>query len=83
MYLGVSSVEYYKDYKILLIFENNEKKVFDVSPYLDKGNFKELKETKLFKTVHIAFDTIEWDNGVDLDPETLYSDSKPLNPSPN
>ena len=26
MYLSVKSVEYYKDYKLIITFENNEKK---------------------------------------------------------
>ena len=35
MYLSVKSVKPLNGYKLLLKFENNEEKVFDVSPYLD------------------------------------------------
>jgi hypothetical protein len=35
MYLGVKDVKPLSDYKLLLTFENDEKRYFDVSPYLD------------------------------------------------
>jgi hypothetical protein len=78
MYLSVVSVKPLKDYKLLLKFENNEEKIFDIKPYLDIGKFQELKDEKLFKTVKISFDTIEWNNGLDFDPEILYEKSSAL-----
>ena len=44
-------------------------------PYLDKGIFQELKDENLFKAVKVSFDSIEWPNEADIDPETLYEDS--------
>jgi len=64
------------DYDVLLTFENNEKKVFSMKPYLNLGSFSELKNEAIFKTVKVSFDTIEWINGVDIDPEELYERSK-------
>jgi hypothetical protein len=49
-----------------------------MTPWLDKGAFRELADDKLFATVRVSFDTIEWTNGSDLCPETLYEDSIPL-----
>jgi hypothetical protein len=43
---------------------------------MDTGLFKTLKDEKMFKSVRVAFDTIEWANGVDLDPEVLYEKGK-------
>ena len=34
-----------------------------------------LKDDKLFYTVKKSFDTIEWANEADFDPETLYQKS--------
>jgi hypothetical protein len=34
MYLSIKRVKALEDYKLLLEFENNERKIFDVSPYL-------------------------------------------------
>ena len=75
MYFGVIKVKPLDNYKLLLTFENNEERIFDMKDYLNHGVFKELKDKKLFNTVHISFDTIEWGNGADLDPETLYEKS--------
>ena len=63
------------NYKLILTFENNEVKIFDMIPYLDKGIFQELKDENLFKAVKVSFDSIEWPNEADIDPETLYEDS--------
>jgi hypothetical protein len=46
-----------------------------MKPYLDFGLFQELKDLRLFKTVRTSFDTIEWENEADLDPELLYQKS--------
>ncbi len=72
MYLSVIDVKPLDGYKLLLTFENEEKRLFDVSPYLSIGKFSELKEHSLFNTVKIKFDSIEWNNSLDLDPELLY-----------
>ncbi len=75
MYLAVKKVEPQDNYFLLLTFENGEQRQFDVKPYLDFGIFQELKDLKLFKTVRTSFDSIEWDNEADLDPELLYNKS--------
>ena len=75
MYLAVKDVKPLNDYFLLLKFENEEEKLFDVKPYLNIGKFRELKNEKLFKTVRVCFDSIEWDNQLDLDPELLYQKS--------
>jgi len=75
MYLSVNKVKALSGYRLELTFENNEIKVFDVTPYLDTGVFAALKDEKMFKRVKVSFDTIEWPNGIDLDPEVLYEKS--------
>ena len=47
-----------------------------MKPYLNIGVFQELKDLNVFKTVKTSFDSIEWDNGADFDPEILYQKSK-------
>ena len=76
MYLSVNKVKPLADYKLELTFENKEIKIFDVKPYLDTGLFRTLRDEKVFKMVKVSYDTIEWPNGVDLDPEVLYEKSK-------
>ena len=75
MYLAIKDVKPLENYCLLLKFENNEERIFDVKPYLNIGKFKELKDEKLFTSVKICFDSIEWENKLDLDPELLYQKS--------
>ncbi len=75
MYLAVKEVKPIENYKLILTFENNEVKIFDMNPYLDKGIFQELKNENIFNAVKVSFDSIEWPNEADIDPETLYEDS--------
>jgi len=75
MYPAIIKVEPLEGYRLLLTFENKERRIFDVSPYLNLGKFSELKELGLFNTVKVKFDSIEWQNQLDLDPELLYKNS--------
>lgn len=75
MYLAVKSVEPICNYNLILTFDNGEKRKFDMNPLLNLGIFKELRDITKFNSVRISFDTIEWDNEADLDPEILYKNS--------
>ena len=78
MYFAVKEVIPINDYLLHLKFKNGEEKIFDMKPYLSIGIFKELKDELLFKTAKVSFDTVEWDNEADIDPETLYKESVSL-----
>ena len=68
----VISVEAVKEHILKLSFENNEIKLFDVSPYLDKGIFKELQDYNYFKQASVAFGSVEWPHEQDFSNDTLY-----------
>lgn len=78
MYLSIKDVKALDEYRLLLTFENEEKRIFDMRPFLEKGIFKELQDKNMFNTVKVSFDTIEWANEADMDPEMLYEDSIPV-----
>jgi hypothetical protein len=78
VYIGAKAVQPLAAFQLLITFENGEQRVLSLEPYLDKGVFRELRDSKLFDTVRISFDTVEWANGADLCPETLYADSVPV-----
>jgi hypothetical protein len=59
-------------FTLLLAFDNGERRVFDMKPYLDRGVFRELKDPGYFGQVRVAFDSIAWPHGQDLDPDHLY-----------
>jgi hypothetical protein len=77
MYSTVTSVEATDDFRLILEFDKTEKRIFDAKPILNFGRFNELQDIKQFKSVHHSFDTIQWDNELDLDPEYLYNKSEP------
>jgi hypothetical protein len=71
----VINVKPEKNFSLLLTFGNGEVKRFDVKPYLEIGIFKELKDIGLFNSVKPFLGSIQWANGVDLCPDTLYLES--------
>jgi hypothetical protein len=78
VYLAISEVVANQDFSLSIVFETGEMRILDMKPYLDFGVFKRLRDFERFRRVRIAFDTIEWDDGVDLDPEFVYQKSAPL-----
>ena len=64
------------DFTLSLTFTNGEVKIFDVKPYLDIGIFKELKKREIFNSVKPFLGSVQWINGQDFCPDTLYLDSK-------
>jgi hypothetical protein len=72
----VNNVRPNEDYTLSLIFDNDEEKIFDVKPYLDRGIFVQLKDRRIFNSVKPFLGSIQWMNGLDFCPDTLYLESK-------
>lgn len=68
-------VKVLENYKLEILFDNSEKKIFDVNPYFKFKKFFELKEKNIFNSVKIAGLSIEWENGADICPDELYNNS--------
>ena len=64
------------DFTLAITFDNGEEGLVDMKPHLGFGVFQKIADYESFKCVHVAFDTIEWDCGVDLDPEFVYAKSR-------
>lgn len=75
MFFAVINVKPLENYFLHLTFKNGEEKVFDMKPYLETGVFKSLKDINIFNTAKVSFDTVEWINKVDIDPEILYAEA--------
>lgn len=71
----VANVKPEKDFTLSITFSNGEVKFFDVKPYLHIGIFKELNDLSIFNSVKPFLGSIQWCNGVDLCPDTLYLES--------
>ena len=76
MYPSVTAVVPRDNYMLDITFSNGESGVLDMKPYLGFGIFNRIKDCKSFEKVTVAFDTIEWESGADLDPEFVYDKCK-------
>ncbi|MCF7920114.1 MAG: DUF2442 domain-containing protein [Candidatus Cloacimonetes bacterium] len=76
--LDVISVEPQKDNRLLIIFENQERRLFDMTPYLDKKPFIKLKDSPLFMKATVAYGTVVWPGNIDIAPETLWMYSRKI-----
>ncbi len=68
----VIKVQPLPDYKLLLFFDTNEKKIFDVAPYITGDWFGKLADLDYFNSAHIAGKTVQWVGGQDIAPHELY-----------
>jgi hypothetical protein len=72
MHPAVVNVVPRDNYQIYVEFDNDECGILNMEPYLDFGIFSKIKDQSLFAKVRVSFDTIEWGNGIDLDPQFVY-----------
>jgi len=78
MYASIVKVTPVEGFSLVVIFDNGQTRILDMRPFLDFGVFRQIKKTEEFNRVHVAFDTVEWDCGVDLDPEFVMTRSLPI-----
>ena len=64
------------DYLLQVLFDNNERKVFDVKPYIKGDWYGQLKDINYFKRVSTDGFTVVWPEGQDICPDELYYDSR-------
>ncbi|WP_297073760.1 DUF2442 domain-containing protein [uncultured Duncaniella sp.] len=70
--LRIIDVDYMGDYTLALTFNNGEKRIANLRPYLHGEVFGELLDKNNFIQYGLNRVTIEWANGADLAPEFLY-----------
>ena len=73
MHPSVTKVTPSEDFTLFVTFANGEEGVLDMKPHLGFGVFTRIADYAQFKTARVSFDTVEWDQGVDLDPEFVYA----------
>jgi len=66
-----------EDHVLLVVFNNDERRLFDVKPYITGFWYGMLEDEGFFKTVRIAGGTVEWADGQDIAPHELYELSVP------
>jgi len=71
----IKAVKPNPDYTLTLTFTNGEVKRFDAKPYLSIGIFRELRDLGTFNSVRPFLGSVQWANGQDFCPDTLYEES--------
>lgn len=74
-YPKVRSVKATDNHMLIVEFDNNQKKQYDVAPLLDKEIFSPLKNTALFKSVRVEQGgwAVSWSDEIDLSEFELWS----------
>jgi hypothetical protein len=80
MYWDVKTVKPLPNYKIFVEIEDGRRGIFDMTPYLDRGVFRELRDVHYFNRVGILFGAVTWPNDQDIAPETLLAEMRPVEP---
>jgi len=63
------------DYKLKIVFTNDEQGIYDCSQLLDFGVFQELRDVKYFNQVTVCDGTVAWPHDQDICPDTIYIDA--------
>ena len=69
------------DHRLLLEFQNGETRLFDLSPWLDKGVFRALRNNPAFAEASVVDGSVEWPGEIDLSYDTLYLRSVAVQPT--
>ena len=59
-YIRVIRVTPLSDHRIDVEFEDGNRGIYDMTPLLDKGVFKALRDDALFNRVHVACGVVTW-----------------------
>ena len=70
-YIEVVSVKPLGNHRLRVSLSDGKQGIFDMSPYLSKGVFKQLRDPAYFALVKPVFTGIGWPNGQDLSPFTI------------
>lgn len=73
--LDVITVTTHNDYTLELVFENGERRIFDMKPFFDKKPFSKLCNSPLFFKASVQYGTVVWPGNLDIAPETLWNRS--------
>jgi len=88
----ITDVKPVKEYKLIITFDNNESRLYDMKPFIQKGTvFENISNESDFNRVYvdethcIAWDidpnvdsSEVWSNKIDLCPDGCYVDSVPI-----
>ena len=74
----VKQVHPLADYRLEIVFENGEHRMFDVKPHLQRGVFVRLQNRAVFQAAQVVAGSVEWPGELDLSYDTLYLEGQPI-----
>ena len=74
----VKAVQPQNDYTLIITFATGEKKLYDCKPLLSYPAFQPLQNLDLFFKAHVKYDTVVWNDKLDIAPESLYENGIPI-----
>ena len=81
MHWDVTTVKPLSENRIYVELVDGRRGIFDLTPYLDHGIFRELKDPAYFRRVDVQFGAVSWPHGQDIAPETLLAELAPVDVS--
>jgi hypothetical protein len=78
--IRINSVKPTHDFVVHVEFTDGTAREIDLEPYLRGEIFEQIRKNKdIFQAVKVdeRMKTLCWDNGADIDPDTLYYNLKP------
>ncbi|MEO6434281.1 MAG: DUF2442 domain-containing protein [Tepidisphaeraceae bacterium] len=75
----VKTVEAKPEYRLEITFTSGETGIYDCTPLLNFGVFRELTDEAYFRQVRAVNGTVAWPHEQDICPDTLYLESAKLN----
>ena len=74
MFESVIKAKHISDYKVWISFDDGREGEIDLTKTIKgrNGVFQPLQNINYFKNFKIENDTLSWENGADLAPESLY-----------
>ena len=78
----VVSVKPLDNYRLMVKLSDGRKGIFDVSKFVGRGVFRELRDPEYFRRVYVDYGTVVWPNEQDIDPELIEMELRP-EPVPN
>ncbi|QBQ54768.1 DUF2442 domain-containing protein [Nitrosococcus wardiae] len=79
-YPRIRSAKAITNHILLIEFENHEKRKYDITPLLEKEMFYPLKDSALFKNVHIEKGgyAVYWNDEIDISEYELWVHGTPM-----
>lgn len=68
----IQSLSVLSEHRLRLVFDTDEVRIADITPFLGKGVFQKLQENSVFSAVRSQGYFVQWPGEIDLSADTLY-----------